>query len=73
MKSRGLCGETEEFSVGVRVFWFYLLLFYLILNKITKGIQGQIPWSILYEDGVVLEEESLKEVNGRYGKWREGL
>lgn len=42
-----------------------LNLFSLVINEITKSIQGEVPWCMLFMDDVVWVGDSLEEVNYR--------
>jgi Reverse transcriptase (RNA-dependent DNA polymerase) len=45
-------------------------IFTLVMNKITKDIQGDIPWCTLFVDDVVLIDESRIGVNQKLELWR---
>jgi len=52
-----MCRVTENFNVGVGVHQGSVLscyLFFLIMDEVTKGIQGEIPWCIMFADDIVL-------------------
>ena len=38
-------------------------LFALVIDEVTRDIQGEIPWCILFADDVVLVDESRAAVN----------
>jgi hypothetical protein len=40
---------------------------------VTKGIQEDIPWSMLFEDDVVLVDETRVGVNRKLELWRQTL
>jgi len=75
---KSLVGKTEDFRVGVGVgvhqgSALSPYLFSLVIDEITKSIQGEVPWCMLFADDVVLVGESLEEVNYRLKEWREAL
>lgn len=39
-------------------------------NGITKDIQDELPWCVLFVDDIVLVGESLEEMNGRLEEWK---
>ncbi|XP_071727799.1 secreted RxLR effector protein 78-like [Rutidosis leptorrhynchoides] len=48
-------------------------LFALILDELSRDIQGNIPWSLLFADDIVLIADSKNELNRRLEQWREAL
>ena len=38
-------------------------LFALVMDEVTRNIQGDIPWCMLFADDVVLVDESQAGVN----------
>ncbi|KAF0764561.1 uncharacterized protein FWK35_00003122 [Aphis craccivora] len=60
-KVKSLVGKTEDFRAGVREYHGSALspnLFSLVIDKITKRIQGEVPWCMLFADDIVLIGES---------------
>jgi hypothetical protein len=35
------------------------------MDEVTRNIQGDIPWCMLFVDDVILEDESRMEVDGK--------
>jgi hypothetical protein len=63
-----LCGVTIDFNVGVDVHQglaLNLYLFSVVMTKVTKEIQGEIPWCIIFTEDIVLVGENLEEVNNK--------
>jgi Reverse transcriptase (RNA-dependent DNA polymerase) len=48
-------------------------IFTLVMNEITKDIQGDIPWCMLFADDVVLIDESRNGINQKLELWRQTL
>jgi len=40
------------------------------MDEVTRGIQGDIPWCMLFADDVVLVDESQAGVNRKLELWR---
>ncbi|GJY92521.1 retrovirus-related pol polyprotein LINE-1 [Tanacetum coccineum] len=48
-------------------------LFTLILDELSKEIQEDIPWCLIFADDIVLVSESAKGLNMRLEDWRKAL
>jgi hypothetical protein len=48
-------------------------LFALMMDEVTRDIQGGIPWCILFADDVVLVDESRTGVDQKLELWRRTL
>nr|GEX32560.1 ataxia telangiectasia mutated family protein [Tanacetum cinerariifolium] len=48
-------------------------LFVLILDELSRGIQEDIPWCLIFADDIVLVSKSMKALNIRLENWRENL
>ena len=62
-------GDTKYFPVKVGLHQesaLSLFLFATILDAITKDIQDEVPWSMLFADDIVLVGETNEEVNKNY-------
>ncbi|GJW90769.1 retrovirus-related pol polyprotein LINE-1 [Tanacetum coccineum] len=69
-------GNTEFFSVEVGLHQGSAIspyLFALILDELSRGIQEDIPWCMIFADDIVLVSESAEGLNDRLENWREAL
>lgn len=48
-------------------------LFALVMDEVTRDIQGDIPWCMLFADDVVLVDDSRTGVNKKLELWRQTL
>jgi hypothetical protein len=48
-------------------------LFALVMDEVTRDIQGDIPWCMLFVDDVVLVDESREGVNRKLELWKHTL
>nr|GEU82773.1 hypothetical protein [Tanacetum cinerariifolium] len=48
-------------------------LFALISDELSRGIQDDIPWCMIFADDIVLVSESAEGLNDRLENWREAL
>jgi hypothetical protein len=48
-------------------------LFALVIDEVTRDIQRDIPWCMLFADDVVLVDESREGVNRKLELWRQAL
>jgi Reverse transcriptase (RNA-dependent DNA polymerase) len=58
---RACDGESEIFPIKIRLHQGSALspyIFTLVMDEITKNIQGDIPWCMLFTDDVVLIDKS---------------
>ncbi|GJT06548.1 ataxia telangiectasia mutated family protein [Tanacetum coccineum] len=68
--------NTDFFPVEVRLHQGLAIspyLFALILDELSRGIQEDIPWCLIFVDNIVLVSESTKGLNSRLENWREDL
>ena len=73
---RSLCGETEDFRVRVGVHQGSALspyLFSLVMDEITKDIQGEVPWCMLFADDIVIWGEDEEEVQQQVDVWNQEI
>ncbi|GJZ80896.1 retrovirus-related pol polyprotein LINE-1, partial [Tanacetum coccineum] len=69
-------GDTEFFPVEVGLHQGSAIspyLFALILDEISRGIQEDIPWCMIFADDIVLIAELAEGLNSRLEKWKKAL
>jgi Reverse transcriptase (RNA-dependent DNA polymerase) len=69
-------GESDTFPIKIGLHQgsaLSLYIFTLEMNEITKDIQIDIPWCMLFADDVMLIDESRIEVNQKLELWRQTL
>jgi hypothetical protein len=68
--------DTNDFSINIGLHQGLALspyLFALVMDEVTRDIQGGIPWCMLFADDVVLVEESRTRVDQKLESWRRTL
>jgi Reverse transcriptase (RNA-dependent DNA polymerase) len=73
---RACDSESDIFPIKIRLHQesaLNLYIFTLVMDEITKNIQGDIPWCMLFADDVVLIDERRIEVNQKLELWRHTL
>jgi hypothetical protein len=66
-------GDTNDFPINIELHQESALnsyLFALVMDEITRDIQGGIPWCILFADDVILVDESKMWVDQKLELWR---
>ncbi|GJR38483.1 retrovirus-related pol polyprotein LINE-1 [Tanacetum coccineum] len=69
-------GNTEFFSVEVGLHQGSTIspyIFALILDELSRGIQEDILWCMIFADDIVLISESAEGLNDRLENWKEAL
>ena len=59
-------GDTDDFPIKIGLHQGSALspyLFAMVMNEITRHIQGDIPWCMLCADDVVLVDDSQTGIN----------
>jgi Reverse transcriptase (RNA-dependent DNA polymerase) len=70
---RACDSESDTFPIKIGLHQGSALspyIFTLVMDEITKDIQGDISWCILFVDDVVLIDESGIGVNQKLELWR---
>jgi hypothetical protein len=66
-------GDTNDFSINIGLHQGSALspyLFALVMDEVTRDIQGGILWCMLFADDVVLVDESRTWVDQKLELWR---
>jgi len=66
-------GITSDFSITIGLHqWSKLspFLFAIVMDEITRAIQDEIPWCILFVDDIVLIDETRAGVNAKLKLWK---
>ncbi|KAF3623114.1 ASC1-like protein [Capsicum annuum] len=69
-------GDSEHFTVLTGLHQGSTLspfLFALVMDVLTRRIQGEVPWCMLFADDVVLIDETRGGVNDKLEMWRQTL
>jgi hypothetical protein len=65
--------DTSDFLINIGLHQGSALspyLFVLVMDEVTRDIQGGIPWCMLFADDVVLVNESRTGVDQKLELWR---
>ncbi|KAM3376423.1 hypothetical protein P3S68_015138 [Capsicum galapagoense] len=69
-------GDSEHFTVLTGLHQGSTLspfLFALVMDVLTRRIQGEVPWCMLFADDIVLIDETRGGVNDKLEVWRQTL
>src|SRR5436190_16466633 len=73
---RSVGGISKEFSVTVGLHQGLALspyLFTLIMDELTRELQNEVPWCMLFADDIVLVDETKECLGRKLDNWREAL
>ena len=73
---RCAAGDTDEFEVTVGLHQGSALspfLFAVVMDCMTREVQREAPWNMLFADDVVVCSETKEEVEQRLEMWREAI
>jgi hypothetical protein len=65
--------NTDDFPINIGLHQGSVLspyLFALVIDEVTRDIQGDIPWCMLFVDNVILVDESRTGVDQKFELWR---
>jgi hypothetical protein len=68
-------GDTNDFpiNIGLHVSVLSPYVFALVMDEVTRDIQGGISWCMLFADDVILMDESRTGVDQKLKLWRQTL
>ncbi|KAL6564650.1 hypothetical protein OROMI_016100 [Orobanche minor] len=69
-------GRTEEFPITIGVHQGSALspfLFAIVMDELTRGIQNDVPWCMMFADDIVLIDETKVGVQQKLELWRDTL
>ena len=73
---RTLVGDMDNFPIEIGLHQGSALspfLFTIVMDELTRGIQDEIPWCILFADNIVLIDETRQGANTKLEQWRDNL
>jgi len=73
---RMLRGVTNDFFVGRGLHQGSALspfFFTLVMDELTRWIQDEVPWCMLFADDIVLINKTRQRVNDKLESWRHAL
>jgi len=69
-------GVTNDFFVVMGLHQGSALnpfLFTIVMDVLTRGIQDELPWCMLFTDDIVLIDETRQDVNDKFERWMHTL
>ncbi|XP_055812049.1 uncharacterized protein LOC129881964 [Solanum dulcamara] len=69
-------GDSEHFPTEMELYQGFVLslfLFALVMDELTRSIQEEVLWCMLFMDDIVLIDETQDRVNDRLEIWRQTL
>ena len=73
---RTISGDTNTFPVKIGLHQGSALspyLFTLVIDKITRHLQEEVPWCMLFADDIVLIDETKEGLNLKLNRWVDAL
>ena len=73
---RIVIGDTEDFPIDIGQHQGSALrpfLFTIVMDELTRGIQDEVSWCMLFADDIVLIDESREAVNTKLERWRDTI
>jgi len=75
-RARTSVGDMDDFSIDIGLHKGLMLspfLFTITMDELTRGIQDELPWCMLFADNIVLIDETRVGVNTKLERWRDTL
>ena len=67
-------GDTDDFPIDIGLHQGSVpFLFTIVMDELTRGIQDEIPWYMLFADDIVIIDETREGVNAKLEWWRDTL
>ncbi|XP_070042688.1 secreted RxLR effector protein 78-like [Nicotiana tomentosiformis] len=73
---RTMGGDSDHFPIMMGLHQGSSLspfLFALVMDVLTRRIQGEVPWCMLFADDIVLIDETRDSVSAKLKVWRQTL
>jgi len=73
---RTLGVDTKDFPIEIGLHKGSALspfLFTIVINELTKEIQDEVPWCMLFADDIVLIDETREGLESKLELWRQAL
>jgi len=73
---RTIVGDIDNFFIDIGLHQGSALnpfLFTIVMDKISRRIQDELSWWMLFADDIVLIDETREEVNTKLEQWRDTL
>jgi len=71
-----LVGDIGDFLIDLGLHHGSTLshfVFTVIMDELTRGIQDELPWCMLFADDIILIDETRVVVNTKLERWRDTL
>ena len=66
-------GLSDSFPINIRLHQgstLSPLLFAIVIDEITKNIQDEIPWCMLFADDIILVDKTRESVSAKLELWK---
>ena len=73
---RTLVGDTYDFPIDIGFYQgstLSIFLFTVVMDELTRGIQDEIQWCMLFVDDIVFIDKIREGVNTKLEQWRDAL